>query len=112
MARALAFAEAAEAVGRRQEAADLFFRAGRSAAAEGREPEARLWLQAASRLATGAGTPGIRADAEAILKGIDRGAPGAARGEPSKLRAQVLDVETAAALVNGPHNRDLPAPSD
>jgi tetratricopeptide (TPR) repeat protein len=71
MARALAFAaEAAEAVGREQEAADLFFRAGRSAAAEGREPEARLWLQAASRLATGAGTPGIRADAEAILKRI------------------------------------------
>ena len=71
MARALAFAaEAAEAVGREQEAADLFFRAGRSAAAEGREPEARRWLQAASRLARGAGMPEIRADAKAILERI------------------------------------------
>jgi hypothetical protein len=56
MARALALAgEAAKSLGRAAEAADLFFRAGRSAQLEGDQAEARRWLDTAARLAANTG---------------------------------------------------------
>jgi tetratricopeptide (TPR) repeat protein len=53
MARALAFAgEAAESTGRAVEAADLFLRAGRSAAQQPDRRDAKAWLERAVALAT------------------------------------------------------------
>lgn len=69
MARALAFAaEAAEESGRAAEAADLYFRAGRSAGIEGRTAAARLWLETAIGLAEEAGREEIRDEATALLE--------------------------------------------
>lgn len=64
MARVLVLtAEAAQAGGDAAEAADLYLRAGRSAAAQGANADARKWLGEAARL----GSPDIAADARARL---------------------------------------------
>jgi tetratricopeptide (TPR) repeat protein len=69
MARALAFAaQAAAADGRKREAADLYFRAGRSADIEGRDTDAQQWLQEAVRFAKDTGQRQIERDAEQILE--------------------------------------------
>lgn len=66
LARALALAsEAAERLGRLADAADLAFRAGRSAAADGARAEADRRLERAIRLARAAGAPAVTAAAEA-----------------------------------------------
>jgi tetratricopeptide (TPR) repeat protein len=69
MARALAFAgEAATAAGRDAEAADLYFRAGRSAEVEGQFAEAREWLASVARIADRTGQTVIRDQAAARLE--------------------------------------------
>jgi tetratricopeptide (TPR) repeat protein len=65
MARALALAgEAAKSMGRAAEAADLYFRAGRSAELEGDHAEARRWLDSAARLAAKTGQAEILSEAK------------------------------------------------
>ena len=64
MARVLALAgEAAESAGLGTEAADLYFRAGRSAEVEGHSADAKRWLGAAARLAETTGQDEILAEA-------------------------------------------------
>jgi tetratricopeptide (TPR) repeat protein len=64
MARVLALAgEAAEGADVIPEAADLYFRAGRSAEVEGRRADAQRWLGAAARLAQTSGQAEILAQA-------------------------------------------------
>jgi hypothetical protein len=68
MARVLALAgEAAERAGMAGEAADLYFRAGRSAEVEGGPADARRWLAAAARLAETTGQTEILAQANERL---------------------------------------------
>jgi hypothetical protein len=65
LARCLALGgEAARRAGDNEAAADLFFRAGRSAAAQGDRPSARVWLQQAVSLAT---DDSVRGSATALL---------------------------------------------
>lgn len=69
MAQALALgAQAAEALDRDGEAADLYFRAGRSAEVEGQTEDARRWLAAAARLAGQTGQAAIEEQASARLE--------------------------------------------
>jgi len=69
MARVLALAaETAAAAGQATEAADLYLRAGRSAAIQGAKADARRWLTEAERL----GGPDIAADARARLAALER----------------------------------------
>jgi tetratricopeptide (TPR) repeat protein len=71
MARVLALAgEAAERAGLSADAADLYFRAGRSAEVERDLANARLWLGAAARLAATTGQAAILAEANDRLEGI------------------------------------------
>jgi tetratricopeptide (TPR) repeat protein len=71
MARVLALAgAAAEAAGQTPEAADLYFRAGRSAEVEGRSADARRWLGAAARLAQTTGQEEILSQANDRLQGL------------------------------------------
>jgi hypothetical protein len=71
MARGLALAaEAAEAAGLNEDAADLYFRAGRSAEVEGRPADARRWLSAAARLAETTGQTAILAQANDRLNSL------------------------------------------
>jgi tetratricopeptide (TPR) repeat protein len=68
MARVLALAgEAAERAGMASEAADLYFRAGRSAEVEGGPADARRWLGAAARLAETTGQTEILTQANERL---------------------------------------------
>ena len=72
MARALAFAaEAAQAAGQVEEAADLYFRAGRSAEVEGGRADARRWLEAAARLAATTDQTEILAEANQRLEQLN-----------------------------------------
>lgn len=74
MARALAFAaEAAQAAGAIEQAADLYFRAGRSAEVEGGRADARRWLEAAARLAATTDQTEILAEATQRLERLDDG---------------------------------------
>ncbi len=69
LARALALAgDAARAAGQAEDAADLYLRAGRSAAAQGDPDHARLWLQQAMTLTA---SPSLRAAVEAQVRGVD-----------------------------------------
>jgi tetratricopeptide (TPR) repeat protein len=71
MARVLALAgEAAERAGLSADAADLYFRAGRSAEVERDSGNARRWLGAAVRLATTTGQSEILAEANERLEGL------------------------------------------
>ena len=71
MARVLALAgAAAEAAGQTSEAADLYFRAGRSAEIEGRYADARRWLGAAARLAETTGQAEILSQANSRLEAL------------------------------------------
>jgi tetratricopeptide (TPR) repeat protein len=71
MARVLALAgEAAEGAGLRADAADLYFRAGRSAEVEGDRAGARRWLGAAARLAATTGQAAILAEANDRLESL------------------------------------------
>jgi tetratricopeptide (TPR) repeat protein len=71
MARALALAgEAAEGAGLGADAADLYFRAGRSAEVEGSAADAKRWLGDAARLAKTTGQAEILAQANDRLKGL------------------------------------------
>ncbi|MGH6899209.1 MAG: hypothetical protein ACREJ5_22105 [Geminicoccaceae bacterium] len=71
MARVLAFAgAAAAAAGLSTDAADLYFRAGRSAEVEGDLAAARRWLGDAARLAETNGQAEILAQANARLQGL------------------------------------------
>jgi hypothetical protein len=71
MARVLALAgAAAEAAGQTPEAADLYFRAGRSAEVEGHSAAARRWLGASARLAKSTGQTEILSEANDRLKGL------------------------------------------
>ncbi|HEX2479814.1 MAG TPA: hypothetical protein VHK45_11085 [Geminicoccaceae bacterium] len=71
MARVLALAgAAAERAGVAADAADLFFRAGRSAEVERDLANARLWLGAAARLAETTGQAAILAEANARLDSL------------------------------------------
>jgi hypothetical protein len=71
MARVLALAgEAAERAGLSADAADLYFRAGRSAEVERDHANARLWLGDAARLAATTGQAGILAEANDRLESI------------------------------------------
>jgi tetratricopeptide (TPR) repeat protein len=73
MARALALAgEAAKSMGRAAEAADLYFRAGRSAELEGDHSAARRWLDAAAGLAAKIGQPEILSQAEERLERLNK----------------------------------------
>jgi hypothetical protein len=66
LSRALALqAEAARRGGDAMEAADLFLRAGRGAAARGETVEARRWLGEVRRLAARGGPPAAEMDAAA-----------------------------------------------
>jgi hypothetical protein len=70
LARALAIeGAAAERTGDKAAAADLFFRAGRSAAAQGDKTGARVWLRRAASLAP---RQAIAHDAAALLDGLNR----------------------------------------
>jgi tetratricopeptide (TPR) repeat protein len=72
MARALALAgEAAHSTGRAAEAADLYFRAGRSAELEGNHAEARRWLDSAARLAAKSGQAEILSQAKERLEHLN-----------------------------------------
>jgi hypothetical protein len=72
MARALALAgEAAKSAGRAAEAADLYFRAGRSAELEGNRADARRWLEAAARLAATTGQAEILSQARERLERLN-----------------------------------------
>jgi tetratricopeptide (TPR) repeat protein len=71
LARVLALAGgAAERAGLSEDAADLYFRAGRSAEVEGDVENARRWLEAAARLAETTGQAVILAEANDRLKGL------------------------------------------
>ena len=71
MARVLALGgEAAERAGLRADAADLFFRAGRSAEVERDFVNARRWLGTAARLAETTGQDAILAEANERLEGL------------------------------------------
>ena len=71
MARVLALAgAAAEAAGLGDDAADLYFRAGRSAEVEGAVGDAKRWLGDAARLAKTTGQAEILAQANDRLKGL------------------------------------------
>jgi len=71
MARVLAFAgEAAERAGLSDDAADLYFRAGRSAEVERDVANARRWLGAAARLAATTGQAAILAQANDRLESL------------------------------------------
>jgi tetratricopeptide (TPR) repeat protein len=71
MARVLALAgEAAERAGLSTDAADLYFRAGRSAEVERDLGNARRWLGAAARLATTTGQAAILAEANDRLESL------------------------------------------
>jgi tetratricopeptide (TPR) repeat protein len=73
MARALASAgEAAKSTGRAAEAADLYFRAGRSAELEGNQAEARRWLDSAARLAATTGQAEILSQAKERLERLNK----------------------------------------
>jgi hypothetical protein len=70
LARALAIeGAAAERTGDKIAAADLFLRAGRSAAAQGDKVSARLWLRRVTSLAPG---QPVSHDASDLLRGIDK----------------------------------------
>jgi tetratricopeptide (TPR) repeat protein len=72
MARALSLAaEAAERSGRISEAADLYFRAGRSADARHAPEDAKRWLTAAARLAESSGELAILEEAQRHLSQFD-----------------------------------------
>ncbi|MDZ7713099.1 MAG: hypothetical protein U5L06_08275 [Rhodovibrio sp.] len=74
MARALAFAgTAARDAGRRAQAADLFYRAGRTAALRDRHARARAWLKAAIEVAEAADARQLATDARDVLDGIPKG---------------------------------------
>jgi tetratricopeptide (TPR) repeat protein len=76
MARALALAgEAAQSTGRVAEAADLYFRAGRSAELEGNQADARRWLESAARLAATTGQAEILSQARERLEQLKADAP-------------------------------------
>jgi hypothetical protein len=71
MARVLALAgAAAEAAGQTPKAADLYFRAGRSAEVEGHSADARRWLGASARLAKNTGQAEILREANDRLEGL------------------------------------------
>jgi tetratricopeptide (TPR) repeat protein len=73
MARALALAgEAAQSTGRVTEAADLYFRAGRSAGLQGNRADARRWLESAARLAAKTEQAEILSQAEERLEGLNK----------------------------------------
>jgi len=73
MARVLALAgEAAERAGLGTEAADLYFRAGRSAEVERDRANARKWLGAAARLAESTGQTAIFAEANDRLERLSQ----------------------------------------
>jgi TPR repeat protein len=63
-------AAAAERAGLSADAADLYFRAGRSAEVERDRANARRWLGAAARLAETTGQAAILADANERLDGL------------------------------------------
>jgi hypothetical protein len=70
LARALAIeGVAVERGGDKIAAADLFLRAGRSAAAQGDKTSARVWLRRATSLAPG---QPVGRDAAALLRGVDK----------------------------------------
>ena len=60
--------EAAESAGLGTEAADLYFRAGRSAEVEGHFADAKRWLGAAARLAETTGQAAILTEANDRLE--------------------------------------------
>jgi tetratricopeptide (TPR) repeat protein len=73
MARALALGgEAAKSMGRGAEAADLYFRAGRSAELEGDHAKALRWLDTAARLAAKTGQAEIRSQAKGRLERLNK----------------------------------------
>jgi tetratricopeptide (TPR) repeat protein len=73
MARALALAgEAAKATGRAAEAADLYFRAGRSAELEANRADARRWLDSAAQLAAKTGQAEILSQAKERLERLNK----------------------------------------
>jgi tetratricopeptide (TPR) repeat protein len=73
MARALALAgEAAKSTGRATEAADLYFRAGRTAELEGNRADARRWLDSAARLAAKTGQAEILSQAKERLEHMNK----------------------------------------
>jgi tetratricopeptide (TPR) repeat protein len=73
MARALALAgEVARSTGRPAEAADLYFRAGRSAELEGNHADARRWLDSAARLAATSGQAEILSQAKERLERLNK----------------------------------------
>jgi tetratricopeptide (TPR) repeat protein len=73
MARALALAgEVARSTSRPADAADLYFRAGRSAELEGNHAEARRWLDAAAQLAATSGQAEILSQAKELLERLDK----------------------------------------
>jgi tetratricopeptide (TPR) repeat protein len=72
MARVLALAgEVARSTGRAAEAADLYFRAGRSAELEGNRADARRWLDSAARLAASTGQAEILSQAKERLRQLN-----------------------------------------
>ena len=76
MARALAVAADADArSGRTQAAADLYMRAGQSAAAQGDTDAARRWMRQAMSFAT---DPGLRQTIRKAMAALPRPAPGSA----------------------------------
>lgn len=76
MARALAYAaEAAQSAGRIEEAADLYFRAGRSAEVEGGRADAQRWLEAAARLAATTDQTEILSEANQRLESLNDAEP-------------------------------------
>jgi tetratricopeptide (TPR) repeat protein len=84
MARVLARAgEAAERAGLSADAADLYFRAGRSAEVERDVVNARRWLSAAARLAETTGQAAILAEANDRLAGLAE-AEGASASGPRR----------------------------
>jgi tetratricopeptide (TPR) repeat protein len=73
MARVLALAgDVARSTGRAAEAADLYFRAGRSAELEGNRADARRWLDSAARLAASAGQAEILSQAKERLELLNK----------------------------------------
>jgi tetratricopeptide (TPR) repeat protein len=73
MARVLALAgDVARSTGRAAEAADLYFRAGRSAELEGNRADARRWLDSAARLATTSGQAEILSQAKERLERLNK----------------------------------------
>jgi tetratricopeptide (TPR) repeat protein len=73
MARALALAgEAAKSTGRAADAADLYFRAGRSAELDGDHAEARRWLATAAQIAAKTGQAEVRSQAKGRLERLNK----------------------------------------